>query len=230
MATYKIGNKITGIIRSYYAGTLGKMEMVYDNQPYTILRDISATATFSEQTVSERVGVNNVLGYNIDSLKEIKLNNVLLTGKILDLIYQENEDKLFSKQENYTSDENGIIYLNTTDTIYQVFVYDSDGNLEQAYGTYEDTTITVNNTESDYSIYYSYIGEESYLLDKPENQYIKLDLIIVGNEDDSTQDMCLHVDKAIIRVDKNIYFNNTTNTVDLTIVVISTGLDYLTIK
>ena len=230
MATYKIGNKITGIIRSFCAGKLGSMDMTYDNQPYTIIRDISATLTFSNDTKDETVGRKNLLQYNADEVKEVRLNNVPLTEKILDLIYKSNPEKLFSKQEDYESDENGIIYLNTDDTIYQVFVYDNEGKLEQAFGEYQTQELQVAKPESIYSIYYSYIGEKSYFLDKPDNFYIKLDLDIIGNEDDNTQDMCLHIDKASIKVDKSMYFNNNSNSIDLTCTVIHTGLNYITLK
>ena len=230
MATYKIGNKVNGIIRSFGSGTLGKMNMIYDNQPYTILRDVSATVIFAGVNKDSSVANKNFLQYNTDTVSEIRLSNVPLTEKILDLIYQDNEDKLYSKQENYQSDEEGNIYLNITDEIYQVFIYDDEGKLESAYGTFSDTVLHVNKVESDYSIYYSYLGEKSYYLDKPDNFYIKLDLEILGNEDDDTQDMCLHIEKAAIKVDKNMYFNNYSNAIDLTIIVIYTGKNYLTIK
>lgn len=230
MATYKIGNKITGIIRSYCAGKLGKMDMQYDNQPYTILRDISATLNFAADTRDATVGRHNIWEFNADTVKEIRLNNVPLTEKILDLIYQDNPTKLFSKQEDYESDEDGIIYLNTSDAIYQVFVYDDEGNLESAYGELSDSELHVNKINSVYSIYYSYLCEKSYLLDKPDNFYIKLDLDILGNEDDNTQDMCLHIEKASVKVDKSMYFNNNANSIDLTITVIKTGLNYITLK
>jgi len=230
MATYKIGNKITGIIRSYCAGKLGNAEMQYDNQPYTILRDISATVNFSNDTKDNTTGRKNLLEYNADTIKEVRLNNVLLTEKILNLIYKTNNDKLFSTQEIYESDEKGVIYLNTPETIYQVFIYDDEGNLEDAMGSYQGDTITVLKSESPYSIYYSYIGEKSFLLDKPDNYYIKLDLNIIGNEDNNTQDMCLHIEKGSVKIDKSMYFNNNSNAIDLTIVVIHTGLDYITLK
>ena len=230
MATYKIGNKVNGIIRSFHSGKLGKMDMTYDNQPYTIIRDISATVNFAGVDRDSSVANKNFLQYNTDTIKEVRLSNVPLTEKILDLIYKDNEDKLYSKQETYQSDEEGNIYLNTIGEIYQVFIYNDEGQLEKAYGTYNDTVLHVEKEEAVYSIYYSYLGEKSYYLDKPDNFYIKLDLEILGNEDDNTQDMCLHIEKAAIKVDKNMYFNNNANSIDLTITVIYTGLNYLTIK
>ena len=229
MAIYKIGNKVNGIIRSCSAGKLGKMDMTYNNQPYTILRDISATINFASIDKDSSVANKNFLQYNTDTISTIRLSNVPLTEKILDLIYKDNEEKLYSKQETYQSDEEGNIYLNTLGDIYQVFIYNDEGNLESAYGTYSENILHVEKAESIYSIYYSYLGE-SYYLDKPDNFYITLDLEILGNEDDNTQDMCLHIEKAAIKVDKNMYFNNVANSIDLTITVIYTGLNYLTIK
>lgn len=230
MATYKIGNKVNGIIRACTAGKLGKMDMVYDNQPYTILRDISATVNFAANNKDSSVAHKTFLQYNADTIDQIRLSNVPLTDKVLDLIYKDNPDKLYSKQEIYQSDDEGNIYLNTTGDIYQVFIYNDEGNLESAYGTYSEHILHVEKTESTYSIYYSYIGEKSYNLNKPDNFYITLDLDIIGNEDDNTQDMCLHIEKAAIQVDKSMYFNNNANTIDLIVIVIHTGLDYLTIK
>lgn len=230
MATYKIGNKVNGIIRSYCAGKLGQMDMMYDNQPYTVLRDISASISFATDDKDSSVANKNLLQYNTDTISEINLNDVVLTEKILDLIYKSNPDKLYSKQETYESDENGNIYLNTTDDIYQVFVYDDEGKLEAAFGEYNGSILHVNKTDSVYSIYYSFLGNKSYLLDKPDNYYIKLDLDIIGNEEDNTQNMCLHIEKAAIKVNKNMYFNNSSNTVDLKFIVIYTGQNYLTIK
>lgn len=230
MATYKIGNKVNGIIRSFSTGKLGKMNMTYDNQPYTILRDISATVNFAANDKDNNVAHKTFVQYNADTIDQIRLSNVPLTEKVLDLIYKDNPDKLYSKQETYQSDEEGNIYLNTLGDIYQVFIYNDEGNLESAYGTYSENILHVEKAESIYSIYYSYLGEKSYYLDKPDNFYITLDLEILGNEDDNTQDMCLHIEKAAIKVDKNMYFNNVANSIDLTITVIYTGLNYLTIK
>ena len=105
MSTYKIGNKVNGIIRSYAVGKLGAMDMVYDNQPYTILRDISATVTFSSKDRDLTDAHKDLLHYGADTVKEVRLSNVPLTEKVLDLIYQSNDEKLYSKQENYMSDE-----------------------------------------------------------------------------------------------------------------------------
>lgn len=229
--TFKIGNKVKGIIRSYAPCVIGGIELKYDNQPYTFIKDIEASLTFAEKEKDAKRSDMILLGYDHDTLKEVRLNNVLLTDRIFKLVYNENEDKLFSKQEYYTSDTNKQIYLNTPDEIYQVFIYDDEGNLEQAFGTYNNTVLTVEKADTEYSIYYSYLGEKSYRLDKPANFYMTLDLEVTGNEDDETQDMSIHIEKCVLKVNKNMYFNKSnSNAVDLIGTVIYTGKDYITLK
>lgn len=233
MATYKIGNKVTGIIRSFCAGKLGDINMQYDNQPYTLLKDIDVSLTFSEQDKSNTQGNKNLLEYNFDSLQSVSINNVKLTDRVLSLIYKENkEGPLFSKREEYTSDDEGKIYLNLpADAIYQVFIYDDEGALEAAFGEYTESILTVEKINTDYSIYYSYEGEKSFFLEKPENFYVTIDFEALGNKDDGTQDMCIHIAKCVLKVNKNMYFtSNNSNAIDLTAQVIYTGDDYITLK
>ena len=64
MSTYKIGNKVKGIIRAYSAGKLGNTNIAYDNQPYAILKDIDVSLTFEEQTKNSIVEDKNHLIYN----------------------------------------------------------------------------------------------------------------------------------------------------------------------
>lgn len=232
MSTYKIGNQVSGIIRSFCSGTLGSMTMVYDNQPYTFLKDVSVTLSFDNINRDTDVADKTLLSFNHDTLDEVRISNVKLTDKILALLYQENKDApLYSKREVYTSDEEGKVYLNTTGTLYQVFIYNSDGDLEYAFGELTTNILTLSRSEEDYIIYYSFIGEKSYFFDKTQNIYITLDLDSVGNENDGTQDMSIHIQKGLIKVDKGMYFNRSgSNTVDLTIKVIHTNQDYITLK
>lgn len=233
MATYKIGNKVTGIIRSFCSGKLGETIMEYDNQPYVFLKDIDVSLTFSEQDKTNNQGVKNLLEYNFDTLQLVSINNVKLTDRILSLVYKENkEGPLFSRREQYTSDNEGKIYLNLpSNSIYQVFVYDDEGVLESAFGEYTSSTLTVNKINSNYSIYYSYEGEKSFFLEKPENFYVTIDFEALGNENDGTQDMCIHIAKCVLKVNKNMYFtSNNSNAIDLTAQVIYTGDDYITLK
>ena len=78
---------------------------------------------------------------------------------------------------------------------------------------------------------FTYLGEKSFLLDKPDNNYVKLDFEVVGNEDDGTRDMSIHIEKCILRTNKNMYFTtNNSNAIDLRATVIYTGKDYITLK
>ena len=94
METYKIGNKVDCIIRSFASGTLGQTEMKYANQPYTIIKNIEASMTFLEQNKKASVSRNTQLQYNIDFLDSLKLNNVPLTKKILELMFDSSSDKI----------------------------------------------------------------------------------------------------------------------------------------
>ena len=49
MKTYKLGNKIKCIIRSFASGKIGSQEMQYGNQPYTVLKDVAASVTFESE-------------------------------------------------------------------------------------------------------------------------------------------------------------------------------------
>lgn len=229
--TYKLGNKVKGIIRSFSPCTIGDIELRYGNQPYTFIKDVEASLTFAEKERNAKRDDKVFLGYDHDTLKEVRLNNVLLTDRIFKLVYNSGENKLVSKQEYYTSDGNRQIYLNTPQEIYQIFIYDDEGNLEKAFGTYTGNILEVEKENTEYSVYYSYLGEKSYCLDKPANFYVTLDLEVTGNEDDQTQDMSIHIEKCVLKVNKNMYFNKSnSNAIDLIGTVIYTGKDYIALK
>lgn len=231
METYKIGNKVSGVIRAFSAGKIGDQTIQYDNQPYTTVFGKEMSLTFRNYSKSANAVNNKVLYYDAHQLAEVTIRDVSLTDKILNLIYSKNEEKLCTKIENCVSDKNFKIFLNTVeDELYQVFVFNQDGDLESAYGTLEGNVLTVENDESSYLIVYSYIGEKAYSLDKPNNYYLTLDLQIEGNEDDQTSMMFLHIEKCGLRVDQNMRFQNRGNAVDLIFEVISTSNNYITFK
>ena len=229
MKTYKIGNKVNAIIRAYIAGNFA-VEMEYDNQPYTIIKGASVDLVFKSKDSMAKLQDKQLLTFNHDQLSQVNIKDVELNDKILDLIYKENKDApLCTKAENYSSSGN-TIYLNTTGTIYQVFIYNDEGELESAYGTYNDSTIQVEKENSSYLIVYSYKGEKSFFLSKPENFYCTVDLEIIGNVDDETSNMFVHIEKCGIKVDHNMYFNQSANAVDLSLIVLDTGSDYITVE
>lgn len=187
METYKIGNKVTAIIRAYSAGKIGDDLMVYDNQPYTILHGVSADLRFRDVSKTGRDAVQKVLYHNMNVLDSITVSNIELTSKIMNLIFPKSESKLAHVAENYDSDEENRIYLNYSGQVYQVFVYNQEGELEQdsCLGTYDaNNPIVVQNPNSNYLIVYSYEKEVAYNLNNYNNVYLTVDLQITGNTDD----------------------------------------------
>ena len=212
MKTYKLGNKTKCIIRSFSAGRIGEQEIKYDNQPYTVLKDIEASLTFIDKNISSKSTFVD-LSYNIDSLQEINFSNVELNDKILNLIFSKNEDKLCSTMINCVAENNKIYITSPTDEIYQVFIYDVDGNLEQAYGVLNNMEVEVKRNE-DYLVFFTYVGEKSFKINRSESLYLTLDLILEGNADDEINTSFIHVNKCALKVNKNMYFNRSLNAVD----------------
>lgn len=218
MKTYSIGNSVNGIIRSYAAGNIGNVKMQYGNQPYTTFNGATASIHFKD------VGVNlkkdfDVLAFNHAQVNRVEIKNIPLTEKILNLIYGKEEYSLCYKTINCTSSSTGIVYLPQEDHYYQVFVYNSDGELEAAFGEYTTNTIQLQPNQ-DYLIIYSYAGKNAFKFSSKENLYITLDLKVQGNEEDTTQDIFLHFDKCAVTADRELLLNGKINTVDLSFVVL----------
>lgn len=238
MDQYKIGNKAKCIIRGYSAGQYGNDFLTYDNQPYTILKDVEVELHFDSKEVKANGGDSRLkIGYNVDFLQSITISNVLLTDKILSLIYSKNELKLCSTSENYISDENKTIFFNTSaEQIYQVFIYDKNGQLEQAIGTYQlaqnGYSIQVAQANASYLICYSFIGEYAVNLQRNNNIYLTLDFEIASNINDTTSTMWLHVDKCMMSVEKTLSFTDKNNRANLVCLVINDNNNncYLTLK
>ena len=228
MKTYKLGNKIKCIIRSCSSGKIGNQEMEYANQPYTILKNVEASLTFGEKNKNSR-SIFTDLSYSEDCIQEINISNVEINDKILNLIFSKNEEKLCSTVENCMAENNKIYISAPASEIYQVFIYDVDGNLELAYGSLEDFTVDVKRNE-DYIVFYSYLGESSYNLNRRESFYLSLDLILEGNTDDTLNTSYIHINKCALHVNKNMYFNRSLNTVDLKFIVIDDDENYITLE
>ena len=228
MKTYKLGNKTKCIIRSFSAGKIGEQEIKYDNQPYTVLKDVEASLTFVDKNISSKTTFVD-LSYNIDSLQEINISNVELNDKILNLIFSKNEDKLCSTMINCVAENNKIYITSPTDEIYQVFIYDIDGNLEKAYGVLNNMEVEVKRNE-DYLVFFTYIGEKSFKINRSESLYLTLDLILEGNADDEINTSFIHINKCALKVNKNMYFNRSLNAVDLKFIVIDDNESYITLE
>lgn len=228
MKTYKLGNKTKCIIRSFSVGEIGEQKMIYGNQPYTVLKDVEASLVFSDKNINGKSTFID-LSYNVDNLQEINISNVELNDKILNLIFSKNEDKLCSTVINCVAENNKIYITSPVDEIYQVFIYDIDGNLEQAHGVLTNMEIEVKRNE-DYLVFFTYKGEKSFKINRSESLYLTLDLILEGNADDETNTSFIHINKCSLKVNKNMYFNRSLNAVDLKFIVIDDNESYITLE
>lgn len=230
METYKIGNKVKCIIRAYSSGYIGDEYMEYDNQPYTVLKEVEASLTFNNIN-SEGENDLRQFSYNVDSISDVRISNVFLTPKILNLIFLKNEDKLCNTCKDYDTNSEGKIFLDfPAEEVYQMFIYDNNSQLVRAEGTFSGETLEGLNPNENYLIFYTYIGDKSYSLNKQSNVYVKLDLEVIGNTDDHTTKNWIHLDKCAVSVDKSMYFNGSVNTVNLVFKVLdSKNKDYITL-
>jgi hypothetical protein len=248
METYKLGNKVKCIIRSASAGKLGNMEMKYGNQPYTVIKDIEATISFTSNHKIAKSGRTAQLSYSVDDVSNIQLKNVAFTDKILGLMFDEApiDGVLCNVSENFDVEPGehlSLMYPVTTyGEIYQVFIYDVDGNLIAARGFVNNENfnqeieseitgiIDVGQNGGNFLVFYSYMATKGYSLSRDNNTYVVLDLEISGNTSDEPNDYFIHLERCSLRVDKNLYFRNGINTVDLDFTIIPSENDYITIK
>ena len=231
MNTYKLGNKVTCIIRAYSSGKIGDVVMDYNNQPYKIVKSATANLGFKDIDTTAKSSFTQ-LAYNNSKLSQVQISDVTLNDKILNLIFLKSEVKLVSKVENQVADDNNLIYLTPiANEVYQVFIYNSKGELDKAIGTHNtDEPIIVSKPNKDYLVCYQYEANKGYSLDKPENMYFTLDLLVTGNKEDNTSDMNIHVEKCALKIDKNMYFNQHSNAVDLIFTVLDTGENYIALE
>lgn len=228
MSTYKIGNKVTGVIRAYSSGSIGSVTVKYDNEPYTIINGSSVELKFRDKEVSS-TSIFKQSYYNDSVLEKVNISNVKLTDRIFNLIFAPTEEKMFTKVDTYQSDDKKLYINAPTATIYQVFIYNADQKLVRAFGTLDNLVVDVDE-DGEYFVCYQYEGAKSYSLDRPENQYFTLDLIVIGNEEDVSQCMNVHIAKCGLKIDKDMYFNNNSNAVDLTFTVLDTAENYIVLQ
>ena len=86
MNTYKLGNKVTCIIRAYSNGKIGDVVMDYNNQPYTIVKSATANLSFTDIDITAKSNFTQ-LAYNNSKLSQIQISDVTLNDKILNLIF-----------------------------------------------------------------------------------------------------------------------------------------------
>jgi hypothetical protein len=228
MKTYQIGNKVTCIIRSFCPSTIGDVETQYNNEPYTILKDVSVSMTFSDVEKNARDGQKlRQLNYDMSALNQVRISNVHLTNKVLGMLFTDYENGLKSHYDAVETDDTGHVYLSVQDDkIYQVFIYNEDEEMVQAYGEIAPEEILLT-PEKNYLIVYQTLGNKSLKLNSPNNMYYTLDFICEGNTDEVTAPTYIHIQKAGMRTEKSLYFSRNLNAVDLTFNVIKTEDDYI---
>lgn len=231
MKSYQIGNKVNCVIRTFVPSTVGEVETQYDNEPYTILKDVSVSLSFSDEEKTARDGQSfRQLHYDISTLNQVRISNVHLTNKVLDMLFNKKDVGLKTFYESVTSDEEGHIFITQPDeTIYQVFIYNEQEEMVQAHGSVEPTAIVLNANEN-YLIVYQTLGTNILHLNSPVNTYFTLDLICEGNTDEVTAPTYIHIHKVGLRSEKSLYFNQNLNAVDLTFNVIRTDEDYIVLE
>ena len=226
MATHKIGNQIDCIIRAYSCDPIGTYQPTYDGEPYTIIKGENGLINFTSRN-TDMSGAERVAGYAVEKINSFSIYNVTLTDKILNLIYSKKEGFSVSYHEKLLSSEDKKLYLTKGlgKQKKMVYVYYSDDEnaapvLDQAYSTLDEDEIEVEVANAYYNVVYEVIVDNIYSLDKRNNVYVTLDISTTSNEDDETNETHIHIDKAVVQVNKTLYFNSNANAVDLTFLVI----------
>lgn len=227
MATHKIGNQIDCIIRAYSSDPIGDYKITYDHEPYTIIHGENGVINFNSRSV-DMTGQDRNAGYATEKINSFSIYNVTLTDKILNLIYLKKEGFSITFQEKILSSEDYKLYLTKglgkQKKLVYVFYADNENaapTLENAYSTLDEDEIVVNNADAYYTVVYEVITNNLYSLDKRNNVYVTLDISTISNEDDETNETWIHIDKAVVQVNKSLYFNSDANAVDLTFLVIN---------
>lgn len=225
MNTYKIGNTVTAIIRTYASTEIAGETLQYDNQPYTIIKGAEAQISFDtiSTTTNSRFAV---FTHSAQQPKEVKIFDAHLTERMMNLLFGKMEPQFISKVENGQVVD-GRLYINAAaETIYQLFVYDTKQKLVYAAGTHETAT-PIELEDGNYLVCYQYIGSKAFDLATRENRYYTLDLVTQGNADDHTMNATIHIEKCGLEVDKNLMFDQSSGSANLKFVVLDTGKDYI---
>lgn len=229
MKTYKLGNKVKATLRAYAPGKIGNVDIKYNGQPYTIIDAAEVQVNFAETNKDGVVSAGSIFNFNIDYVDSVDISNVELTDKILNLIFGVDDEPLCSKTMNSNSDDSGIIYL-PEDVMYQVFVFDDEGELESAHELITDGQLSVNKLNSNYFIVYTCDGKKGFSLNRYNNTLLTLDFEVTGNKNDNTSKFWMHLHKCSLGVNKNLHFDGTVNSIDLRFKVLKSDNDYITLQ
>lgn len=243
MKTYKLGNKVRCIVRSFSSGSIGSQEMMFNNQPYTILKDVEAKITFADKSKKSQLDKENLLYFNQEVISAVDFYNVEITDKILNLIYsKEKETKPVSESVNVELVNKKFILPISHNDIYQIFIYGEEGHLIAATSKLDSNKyITIDSRSFEYIsnkndlydqnilVVYSYLLPTSYNLESEQEIYFTLDITIDGNNDDETRKSFIHIDKCALQSSKNLSFNNSINSIDLKFNVIQNNNNYISL-
>ena len=165
MKTYQIGNKVTCIIRSYCPSIIGQVQTQYNNEPYTILSDVNVSLSFTE-VEKNATGGNKLrqLHYNDSGLNQVRISNIHLTNKILNMLFESYDQGTKSHFESVIAQDNKLYLSTQEDTIYQVFVYDENETMIKAVGTLD--LICEGNTDEETAPTYIHIQKAGLRADK----------------------------------------------------------------
>ena len=89
MNIYKIGNKVSCIIRFYSSPVEeNRYGITEDKQPYTIINTANATLSFEDRNANSKNNFNQ-LSYNNSKLSTISFSDIPLNDRIIKLIFNE---------------------------------------------------------------------------------------------------------------------------------------------
>ena len=215
MENIKLSNRLDCIIRGIAPGHIGNTELSYGNQPYTIIRDVAVTFSFSSVDSSYNAQYK-VLGHRLDNVSSVSIGGVKTTQKILEMVFGSAEGLLTKVVSTKIS--NSKIYISAPSfPIYQVFVFDKSGNLIAAADRLDSPAMTLDRIPDEVvQVFFSYPARQSFSFDEhPQWMYFTLDFAGEVNLSDKTSYTTIHLDKCLLRTNRNLIFNADANTIDL---------------
>lgn len=221
---YKIGNKVNAIIRSYRPSGDSSLE---SHAPYTQFSAVRGKVSFSNYTRDADHRGNRVeLRYNNNIVDNVTLYDVPVTEKVLAMCFQEATNVLYTVSEENTIRYNKIILKKSADHYYNIYVY-KDGELLTSIEESTSRVLNIDEDDAEVLVFYELKKESAFILNKPNNCYVTLDLTSDGNNDDTTSRVYMHFEKCAYLIDNELNFNYEGNTVTLTFKVLNTEQDYI---
>lgn len=228
MDTIKLGNEAKCIISVVNSPKVGDEEIAQQYQPFTTIEG-GTVLSFKDRSVSA-TSFKNVYDFYQSIPDTIYFYNILITDKLLKLIYSKKETKLITKSYLLSSDDEGHIFLNeSSETIcYDIFIYQNGKMIKYIEELSDLLMIDIGISNEDFTVIYR-IENEVYDLSSPNNIYLALDISSTANINDETQTIYMHLHKCGIKVNKNLSLRNKTNTVDLEFKILDNDNNYIAI-